>query len=56
MPDSNKYIHVYSKSRIKTNKLANEKERRKKLNATGLEPTSFERKGQPLIHKAIEEL
>ena len=23
MPDSNKYIHVYTKSRIKTNKLAN---------------------------------
>ena len=47
MRNSNKYIHVYTKSRIKTSKL---KERRKKGNATGLEPTSFECKGQPLIH------
>ena len=44
MPDSNKYIHVYTKSRIKTSKL----KERKKGNATGLEPTSFECKGQPI--------
>ena len=52
MPDSNTYIHVYTKSRIKTSKL---KERIKKGNATGLEPTSIECKGQALIHKAIED-
>ena len=46
MPDSNKYIHVYTKSRIKTSKL----KERKKGNATGLKPTSFECKEQPLIH------
>ena len=30
MPDSNKYIYVYTKSRIKTNKLANNKKKEKK--------------------------
>ena len=31
MPDSKKYIHVYTKARIKTKKLANLKERRKEM-------------------------
>ena len=44
MPNGNKCIQLCTKSRIKTKKLANrkEKKRKKNLNATGLEPTSFE--------------
>ena len=42
--NSNKCIKLCTKSRIKTEKLANRKknEKKKYLNATGLEPTSFE--------------
>ena len=44
MPNANKCIQLCTKSRIKTKKLANRKKNWKKtyLNATGLEPTSFE--------------
>ena len=43
MPNSNKCIQLRTKSRIKTEKLANRKKNNKKyLNSTGLEPTSFE--------------
>ena len=43
MPNSNKCIQLCIKSRLKTKKLANQKKMKKKyLNATGLEPTSFE--------------
>ena len=42
IPNSNKCIQLCTKSRIKTNKLANRKKNKKKyLYATGLEPTSF---------------
>ena len=43
MLNSNKCIQLFTKSRIKTKKLANRKKNEKKyLDATGLEPTSFE--------------
>ena len=43
MPNSNKCIQLCTKSRIKTKKLANrEKNEKKDLNSTELEPTSFE--------------
>ena len=43
MPNSNKCVQLCTKSRIKAKKLANRKKNDKKnLNATGLEPASFE--------------